>query len=292
MTVVDAHHHLWDLARNPLPWLDGQGENPLRRNFLLGDLLDELDGTGVKQTICVQAGITLQESRWLFEVGNGGSPIAGVVAQADLGDPQLATTLAELRQCPGAVPLVGLRDPTLVRRYAQNAEDSWSSGLTRMRHIGLPIDLLTPAGTLAAAARLTREHPELTFVMDHLGQPPVVAGGAALRNWATDLATVAQGTNVVCKLSGLRPEWAASHGRHLRFVVESAFELFGPARLMFGSDWPVSPLAGGYRACLEMMRGLLPMLSRDESASFWGGTAGRVYGLTPGTGGERATRSG
>jgi L-fuconolactonase len=286
--IVDSHHHLWDLTRNPLPWLETGRPNPLRRDFLLGDFLAEIDGAPVSWSVCVQAGMPIEEAQWLLDLGGPDSVLAGVVAQADLGDPGFGAILAALLEHPGSVPLVGLRDPGLAGRAAGGGVLSASAGLGLLGKTGLPLDLLTPRGTLGAVADLVTRHPEVSFVVDHLGQPPLDLDATALATWASELSAVARHGNVVCKLSGLRPEWAASRRADVERVVGTAFETFGPARLMFGSDWPVTPaLVGGYRDVLDLLMDLVP--AGDDARDVWGGTARRVYGLTENVAPRRGT---
>jgi L-fuconolactonase len=147
-------------------------------------------------------------------------------------------------------------------------------------------DLVVRAEQLPACARLAAALPEVSFVLDHLGKPRLDPGGgpgtaARLAAWERDLAELAARPNVTAKLSGLVTEarWDAWRPDDLRPAVDHALEVFGPDRLMFGSDWPVCLLASDYGGWLATLGDLLAGLSEDESAAVWAGTARRVYQL-------------
>jgi L-fuconolactonase len=205
--------------------------------------------------------------------------IAGVVGGVTLTDPGLAGTLDAARAGPGGQWLVGCRyqvqsepDPDYLARPAVHR------GLSIVAAAGLVFDLVVRVDQLFAAARAARAVPELTFVLDHLGKPRIRDGAAGLSRWRSALAPLAAEPNVVAKLSGLVTE-ADPAGRtaaQLRPYVDTALRLFGPVRLMFGSDWPVCLLAAGYADVLAALDGLLPAADRDTVQAR---TAIRVYHL-------------
>jgi len=136
------------------------------------------------------------------------------------------------------------------------------------------------AHQLPACAKAAAHLPQLTFVLDHLAKPPIASGD--LEPWATGLATLARESNVVAKLSGLVTEagrpWRVED---LRPYADTALTAFGPDRLMLGSDWPVCLLAGTYAEVMDAADSLLDGLTPAEQDAVRGGTATRVYGLTP-----------
>jgi L-fuconolactonase len=128
-----------------------------------------------------------------------------------------------------------------------------------------------------AARRTVAAHPELVFVLDHLGKPPIVSG--PIGPWAAGIRSLAALPNLYCKLSGVftvadRSRWTVTD---LRPYTETAIEAFGPDRVMFGSDWPVCLLAVRYDRAVAAVEELTAALSRTERAQIFGGTAVRVY---------------
>jgi L-fuconolactonase len=144
---------------------------------------------------------------------------------------------------------------------------------------GLVYDLVVLPHQLPACAEAAASLPGLTFVLDHLGKPPIATG--ELEPWATAVRTLAALPNTVAKLSGLVTEadhasWAAGD---LRPYTDVALDAFGPHRLMFGSDWPVCTLAATYGEVVSVTGELTPQLSEPERAAVLSGTATRVYRL-------------
>jgi L-fuconolactonase len=279
--IVDAHHHLWQPDRG-YTWLDAPGLAPIRRPFTPADLRAEVTAAGVQRTILVEGGRCHPDEVPEF-LGHAADTavIAGVVAWADVTDPGLAATLAGYRRMRGGDRLVGIRsqvqgepDPDYLDR------PDVRRGLAAVAAAGLVFDLVIRVDQLPAAARAAAALPDLRLVLDHLGKPRIDAGAAGLDAWRGPLEALAASDNVAAKLSGLvteaGPQWTVEA---LRPFVAAAVEAFGPARLMFGSDWPVCLLVAGYRDVLDALRGALPPLPAPDLAAVLGGTAHRVYQL-------------
>ena len=242
--IVDAHHHLWRIDQG-YSWLDASGLEPIRRTFSPADLRAELIDNDVERTVLVEGGrCDVDEARLLLGYISEIPEIAGVVAWADPCSPRLAEILRGYRALPGGERLVGIReqiqgidDPGYFDR------DDLRRGLSTIGENGLAFDLVIRSDQIGAAARLAGELPEVRFVLDHLGKPAIRDG--RFESWAADLALLAACPNVTAKLSGLTTEaaWDSWTVDDLRPFVEEALRLFGPERLMFGSDWPVCTLA-------------------------------------------------
>lgn len=199
---------------------------------------------------------------------------------SDLTAPDIADTLAALRELPGGDRLVGLR-----HQVQGEPDPRWLlrpdvlRGLTAVSEAGLVYDLLVQPHQLPAAVRAAELLPGLVLVLDHSGKPPVAAG--ELHPWADELRALAALPNTVCKLSGLVTE-ADPHNwtvKDLRPYADTVLEAFGPTRLMFGSDWPVCRLAATYTEVVEAALALLDGLADDERDAVLATTAEGVYGL-------------
>ena len=280
MPIVDAHHHLWDLGVRDQDWITGAALAPLRRDFLLGDYLPEARAAGVTASVVVQTVTVPGETPELLALAATSDLIAGVVGWADLTAPGLADRIAALVAMPGGDKLVGLR------HQVQNEPDpQWLTradvvrGLAAIADAGLAYDLVITPGQLGQAARAAAAVPDLLFVLDHLGKPPIASGRT--QPWAEDLRRLAALPNTACKLSGLVTEadWHRWKVDDLRPYVEEALDAFGPARTMFGSDWPVCTLAAGYGDVLKAARDLTGQLTPAERAAVFAGTATSVYRL-------------
>ena len=279
MIRIDAHHHVWELGRRPQAWLDGAGMAAIRRDFTLADLAPLTAAAGIAGTILVQVLPSPAETAEFLALAGEPGPVAGVVGWVDLTSDRVRETLGALRSGPGGDRLVGIRhlvqgepDP----RWLARAEVR--RGLGAVADAGLVYDLLTRPHQLPAAIDTVRALPGLTFVLDHLSKPPIAAGG--LDPWAVLVRELAALPNVFCKLSGMvteaGPRWTTAA---LRPYAEVVLDAFGPARVMFGSDWPVCLLAASYADVTSATRELTAALTREEQALVFGGTAAHVYGL-------------
>ncbi|WP_405877884.1 amidohydrolase family protein [Streptomyces sp. NBC_01136] len=277
---VDAHHHVWDLSVRDQDWITGPELRPLRRNFTVADLEPEARAAGVDRTVLVQTITVPQETPEFLALAQESELIAGVVGWTDLTRPDVAEELARLRELPGGQYLKG------VRHQVQGEPDpEWllrtdvRGGLTAVAEAGLVYDLVVLPHQLPACVQAAADHPELIFVLDHLGKPPIATG--ALEPWATAVRALAALPNTVGKLSGLVTEadlakWSVDE---LRPYADTVLDAFGPGRLMFGSDWPVCTLAATYGQVVGTMEELTGGLGGGERDDVFGGTAARVYRL-------------
>ncbi|MGW1126115.1 amidohydrolase family protein [Streptomyces sp. NPDC002526] len=278
--VVDAHHHVWDLAVRDQDWITGEALAPLRRDFTLEDLEPEARAAGVSATVLVQTVTVAGETPEFLALADRSELVAGVVGWTDLTAPDIADTLAALRELPGGDRLVGLR-----HQVQSEPDPEWLlrpdvlRGLAAVAAAGLVHDLVILPHQMPAATRAAAALPGLVFVLDHAGKPPVATGRT--RPWADDLRAFAALPNTVCKLSGLVTEadWGTWTPDGLRPYAETVIDAFGPGRLMFGSDWPVCRLAATYTEVLDTARALIQDLGEDERAAVLATTAERVYGL-------------
>lgn len=278
VTVVDAHQHFWDPARVSYPWL-ASAYPELDRHFGFDDLAPYLHASGVDATVLVQSEDDEADNELMMDIASRHSEIAGIVAWGPLDDPpELDTMIARLRT---SGKLVGIRvlihnrpDPDwIVRRDVQE-------GLGVLEQQGLTFDVVAVlARHLEHVPVIAERFPSLRLVIDHLAKPPI---GRDLTLWSDLLARAAACPNVFAKVSGLYP---AQGDRHpwtvddLRPVFAVALEAFGVDRLMFGSDWPICEVAGGYQRVTRALLELAGDLTDDERSALRGDTAIHCYGL-------------
>jgi L-fuconolactonase len=280
MDIIDAHHHVWDLAVRDQGWIDPIGMAVIRRDFTLEDLARVATPVGVGGTVVVQTVPEAGETPELLERASRNPLVLGVVGWVDLTRPDLPEELARLRAVPGGDRLVG------VRHLVQDEPDpDWLGrpdvrrGLRAVAAAGLRYDLLVREPQWPAAVAVARDLPELTLILDHLAKPPVATD--ELSRWAGHIADLGACPNVAAKLSGLvtEAEWDSWTPTQLRPYAATALAAFGPDRVMYGSDWPVCLLAAEYAEVLDLATGLTAGLSAAERAEVFAGTARRWYGL-------------
>lgn len=275
---IDAHHHLWDLAVRPQDWISGPEMAAIDRDFLIEEFESLAAANGVHASVLVQTVCVPAETPEFLAIAERSPLIQAVVGWVDLESPDVVDRLAELSALPGGRYLRGIR-----HQVQSEADPDWllrpavQRGLQAVGRAGLQFDLVLRPDQLGMAARAVRRLPDVGFVLDHAGKPPIASG--ELTHWQTDLAELGTAPNLRCKLSGLMTEaaWGSWSIGDLRPVVERLLAGFGPDRLMIGSDWPVSTLAGDYARIWTASEELISGLSGAERAAVGWRTAAAAY---------------
>ena len=277
MSIVDAHHHVWDLSVRDQPWISGPDMAPIRRSFSVADLRPLAQAAGVGATVLVQTVDVAAETPELLALAAADPQVAAVVGWTDLTSPAIADELARLAAGPGGGYLAGIRhqvqsepDPDWLRRA------DVIRGLRAVAAAGLCYDLVVLPHQIPAASYAAAAVPGLVMILDHAGKPAVARGD--LESWADAIRAFAARPNTLCKLSGLVTE--APPGTVTAAFVpvsDTILNAFGPDRIMFGSDWPVCLLADGYARVLELARSLVAGLSEAERTAVFASTAIKAY---------------
>ncbi|HEX4057192.1 MAG TPA: amidohydrolase family protein [Galbitalea sp.] len=274
--AVDAHVHLWQRARTPQDWIDPVSMRAIDRDFWFDDLDTVLVDNGMSGCVVVQSANSGGETDDLLNAELPSS--VAIVGWIDLESESVRDGLDELLGTPNGSQLAGLRhlahtdpDPHWMSGSAV------SKGFDALERAGLSFDFVVTQLQLADCAWVAGEHPELVFVLDHLGKPDLRHGDRFL--WEQSLRALASHPNVYAKLSGLtvQADWGAWRPDDLRSSVAAVLDCFGPERLMFGSDWPLVELCGGYSAWNSAAHELLSELNAIEQDDVFGLTARRAY---------------
>ena len=269
--MIDAHQHVWQIGRNGHAW-PTKDERPIFRDYGLADFRAETLQFGVTRTVLVQSQPDARDTDWLLGLSETDDLVAAVVGWADLAAPDAAARIADLASRP---KLKALRP--MVQDLAADWYDNpvLEPAFAAMVDHGLRLDALVRVPHLASLSRLAARFPRLAIVIDHAAKPRIDAGDG-FAEWHTAIAPLAERHDVFCKLSGLLTECGGAApegvGRYARAIVE----LFGAERTLWGSDWPVLELAGGYREWLDLARAWVPAAARED---VFGRTAARFYGL-------------
>jgi L-fuconolactonase len=276
---IDAHQHFWRLADRQGQWPPAQ-LHAIYRDFLPSDLAPLREAAGIDGTVLVQSLPSEDDTRWMLSLADQQAFIRGVVGWVDMKSADAPARIAALASHPR---LKGLR-PML----QDLADDDWiadpavnEAARAMVRH-GLVFDALVLPRHLPALHSFALRHPALRIVIDHGAKPPIASG--EIEPWCSQMARLAALPHVACKLSGLLTEAGPRRSADaLRPYVQALWELFGPRRLLWGSDWPVLRLAGDYEAWLATSHTLLdamdPPPTDADRADLFGGNAMRLYGL-------------
>jgi len=283
MQRIDAHQHFWRLSRGDYDWLDvgDPALAPLARDFEPADLQPLHEAHGVTQSVLVQAAATEAETEHLLALADANPGVGGVVGWVDLAD---ATRLPTLQRWAAHPKFKGVR-PMLQDLPAADWLDHGPAPamVQALVQLGLRLDALVKPEHLPALARFAARWPELPIVIDHAAKPVLRQGWRApwARAWRAGLTELARRPQVFCKFSGLLTEMDdhAEPAELLAPAWQTLVGLFGPERLMWGSDWPVLNLAGDYDTWVELAGECIATLPAAGQAAVWRGTAARFYRL-------------
>lgn len=275
---IDAHQHFWRYDAASYPWMSAD-MGVLRRDWMPRDLRPLLDEQAIDACIAVQARADEAETDFLLELAGQHRWIAGVVGWVDLRADDLDARLARWQEEPA---LVGFRhllqdDPDVA---ATLSDTKFNRGVKRLQASELIYEVLVRGATqLSETPAFCARNDRHWLVLDHLGKPAI--GGKDDTEWRNALRALAGMPHVLCKVSGLVTEIGAHtvDDTVLRRYLDIALDLFGPERLLFGSDWPVCLLRASYAEVSQIVEDWSRALSADEEAMIWGGNAARCYGL-------------
>lgn len=278
---IDAHLHLWDLTVSEYGWL-GPEFGPLHASWSAAQAEPELRAAGMDGAILVQAEDSRVDTQFMLDIADANDWVLGVV-----GWVQLDSTDAACRDLD-----VWSRHPKFrgIRHLINDdPRDDFldlpevRASLAEVAHRGLAFDVHDAwPRHLDRATGVAKDLPDLTLVLDHLAKPP--RGRDDFAAWRTSVTAFAAASNTIGKLSSLRTPGAPYTVDALREVLDFALDVFGPDRLMYGGDWPMSIPDGGYAPTWQVLSELVGELSGPEQDAILGGTASRVYNL-PGTSG-------
>ncbi|UOQ96776.1 amidohydrolase family protein [Hymenobacter sp. 5317J-9] len=277
MARIDAHQHFWQFDPVRDAWITDDMA-AIQRDFLPADLEPLLLQHGFDGCVVVQSDQTEAENE--FQLANAAAHdfIQGVVGWVDLQAENVTERLAYYSQF---VKLKGFRH--VLQGEADRAlmlKPNFRRGIGALAAHGFTYDVLIFPDQLGFAAELAAAFPNQPFVLDHLAKPRIK--DQLIHDWARDIRALAAHENVSCKVSGMVTEadWQHWQPADFRPYLDAVLEAFGPRRVMFGSDWPVCNVAGGYGRMHALVADYVARLSPTEQAGFWGGNATDFYQLT------------
>lgn len=273
--MIDSHQHFWRLSDRAGYWPPAE-LTAIYRDFFPEDLEPTLRRNGVRGTVLVQTLPSIVDTEFMLDLAARNPFILGVVGWVDLASADAPASIGRLAANPR---LKGLR-PML----QDLADDRWienpalAPAVRAMIEHRLCFDALVLPRHLESLLVFARRFPELPIVIDHAAKPLIADG--LTEPWLTDMLRLAELPQVCCKMSGMLTEAGPNPSLEaVRPYAETILKLFGPSRLLWGSDWPVLRLAGDYDSWLAMSRSIVAHLPPEEQSAIFGGNAIRVYRL-------------
>ena len=272
---IDAHQHFWNPARGDYDWMPM--DNPiLARAYGPGDLAPHLAANGIAQTVLVQAAATVAETHYMLGIADATPSVAGVVGWIDFEDRRDATHLRRLSQHPKFLGVRPMIQDIPDDRWMLRDDVQWAYEM--IIDCDLTFDALGFPRHLAHFHTLLTRYPDMRVVIDHCMKPQIRShSDESFAHWSNGMTRLARETNAVCKLSGLVTESDGWSREALRPYVDHLVDVFGPSRLMWGSDWPVCRLEASYDAWFAAASALTDHLPTEAQDMVFGGTAKAFY---------------
>ncbi|MDB4142410.1 amidohydrolase family protein [Akkermansiaceae bacterium] len=276
--MLDTHHHLWKYTPEEFGWIP---ENtPLQQDQLLPELKAATSAAEVTGTIAVQARQITPESDDLLAMADHSDLIRGVVGWVPLIDDAVSAYLERLAPHP---KFSGVRHVLQEEPDEYFLRDDFHRGLAQLPALGLRFDLLLFQRQLPVGIRLVDRQPELGIIVDHIAKPEA-HNGRIESDWRRGMKELAKRDNVLgVKFSGLVTEFNADpeiDPDTVKAYFEESLEIFGPDRVMFGTDWPVCLLRiDSYKAWADTVRELVSQLSESEQKAILLENGERSYQL-------------
>ncbi|MGB5497635.1 MAG: amidohydrolase family protein [Maribacter sp.] len=274
--TIDAHQHFWKYEPVKHAWIDNS-MSMIRQDFMPVDLKKVYDEHGIDGCVAVQADQSLEETDFLLGLSGKYEFIKGVVGWVDLRDIKIDKVLeaySKYEKVKGFRHIVqGETDPDFLLR------SDFLRGISYLEQYNFVYDILIFPHQLGTTLEFVKRFPHQKFVIDHIAKPYIKAG--YFEKWASLMKEIAKEENVYCKLSGMITEadynsWTPEQITPYMDLVLSAY---GTDRIMFGSDWPVCLVAGGYAEVKLLVTDFISKLSRMEQAQIMGNNAIQFYDL-------------
>jgi predicted TIM-barrel fold metal-dependent hydrolase len=291
--IIDAHHHIW--RRRDLPWLDGPMQprifgpyEAIRRDYPIGEYLADIAGSGVTQSVYVQANWAKErfedEVAYVQQAADETGFPQGIVGYADF----LATDVRP--QLDRLTKYRGMRGLRMQLQWHENPQyrfaaepdiarnPTFQQNVTRLADYGWTFDLQVFSGQMEGAAELAASAPKVTFILQHAGMLEDLSA-AGWERWRNGMRRLAACPNMVSKLSALGTFIHKNDPDHIAAVVRETVEIFGPARCLFGSNFPVEKLWTQYSDLIAAYRGAIEPLGEAAARAVFHDTAAKVYRL-------------
>ena len=296
LPIVDTHQHMWDLAQFALPWLEGEGMDPLRKNYLMSDYLAAGAGTGIARTIYMEVDVAAAQHIAEAEFVAGlcradDNPMAGAVIGGSPGEEGFRAYIDRFK---GNDFIKGVRQVLHVpdAEPGRCLQERFVRDVQYLGEVGMSFDLCLRPSELEDAVGLVDQCPDTLFIVDHCGNAdPQIVNDAVEHDpanpfshtkeqWQGDIAAVGAREHVVCKISGIVARapagWSADA---LAPTVNHCLDSFGSDRVVFGGDWPVCNFGASLGAWVAALREIVSGRPEEEQAKLLAGNAERLYGL-------------
>ena len=272
---IDSHQHFWQY--NPVrdSWIDAK-MSALQQDFLPEDIESTLQQHSIEGCIAVQADSSEEETQFLLTIADSNSIVKGVVGWLDLCDANIDDRLKYFSEYK---KLKGLRHIVQAEEKGFMLRSDFKRGISALEKYNLTYDILIYPHQIEEAIFLIKQFPNQKFILDHCAKPYINQG--KIKNWKRLMEQLSLLDNVACKVSGLTTEanWESWNSKQLEPYLDVVFNCFGTKRTLFGSDWPVSLLAGSYSQTITLIEHYIQRFTLEEQRHIMGTNAKKWYDI-------------
>lgn len=272
---IDAHQHFWKFDAQRDAWITDD-MSVLKRDFLPEDLQPLLQQNKFNGCVAVQADTSENETEFLLNLADQHAFIKGVVGWLDL----CSDTINErLKHYSKYEKLKGIRHIVQAEPDGFMLRKDFQRGIAALEQYNLTYDILIFPHQLEDAIALVETFPKQKFIVDHCAKPYIKDG--KIKTWQAHIEKLSHFENVACKVSGLTTEanWKTWNNFTFNPYLDVVFNTFGSKRTLFGSDWPVSLLAGNYSETVAVVKDYISRFSEIEQQQIMGLNAKTWYQL-------------
>jgi predicted TIM-barrel fold metal-dependent hydrolase len=301
--IIDPHIHLWladPLRYTPEDYLADAREHIVDAT-VYAQCYSEYLSTGPAHLRPVgEVRFALEQSTRARSIDPSVDFCAAIIGFVDLGSPELVHEAVEAQVAAGEGRLRALRPELYSTDDASTAllrDERWDEWAAALQRNDLLLEAWVSYRQLPDLTRLSTRYPELGIVVNHLGGP-IGAGlhdvdSSEMRTvWLEGMRTLSLCPNVVVKLGGLgtsvfafrlwsqpEPPTSSALAAMWRPWIEPVIELFGPARCMFESNYPVDARVGGLDVLWNCFKILCDPYSNEDRDWLCRKSAARTYRL-------------
>ncbi|QTD38508.1 amidohydrolase family protein [Polaribacter batillariae] len=272
---IDAHQHFWQFNPQRDMWITDEMA-VLQNNFLPKDLEPLLQKHQFNGCVAVQAATSEKETQFLLDLAKKNKFIKGVVGWLDLCNGNIQERLSYFSSYKN---LKGLRHIVQAEPNGFMLRKDFQKGISALEKHNLTYDILIFPHQLEEAIELVTSFPKQKFILDHCAKPYIK--DKKITVWKKHIEKLASFKNVACKVSGLATEadWSTWKKETIQPYLNVVFDSFGTKRTLFGSDWPVSLLAGDYTKTVGLIENYILQFSKIEQQQIMGLNAKDWYSL-------------
>ena len=275
--IVDTHQHLIYPDKLSYPWINKTPQ--LKGAWELEAYWNAVQDHEVEQTIFMEVDVkenqNSKETSLLCKLAdNPNNRIGGVIAGARPENEGFGRYLEKIRH----PKLKGIRRVLHVVPNCISQSTLFRENIGLLEKFNLIFDVCVRADQLPLAKDLIQSCPDVSFILDHCGNPDIGAG--FLQPWKESLIEVASFSNVACKISGIVVNCGKMpvNLKTVKPYLDTVLETFGPDRLLFGGDWPVCTLATSLSTWIEIVNSWSnETLSESEKRKLFSDNAKRIY---------------